>query len=527
MLEWGYVSLRSASHHFFDWTAGFPLSNTLAATEDLVGWQLFYAPLRMLGVGVPAAYNLLMLGSLVISGVGAALLARRLGADRAGAAVAGFIFAFAPFHLGHMIHLQTMGVCWSPFAILFLDRYLETRSVRDAAGLAVAFVLSALSVIYFAVFLALLLPIYAALCWIFGRGKFSGRTYGGLALTGAISALILLPLIIPYARFAASYGYRHDVRSLTNFSMELLAPIRMPDWLSTWSWSPLVRRSAFTNAQSYSAAFPGIVALGLALYAIVAGRRARESRAIVWILVSLILICYLLALGPELRLMNLNSSRFISWIPMPGRIFILVPGIRWPMRVFFFALLGGAILSGLGLTELLRRVGPGMRTAVALGTVALIAVEYRPAAWLAGRSVAAPAPMEISDVYPYLAREADRGGVVELPVADRTGWRTPMTTRYTYGSSGHLRRIVALHGNVMPPMIDSLMRAASQLPDSASSALLKGHGVTRVVVHPALMPPGSGASLIQTFRRAGYPVVFAGREDLVFALTLSGNPGSH
>ena len=105
-----------------------------------------------------------------------------------------------------------------------------------------------------------------------------------------------------------------------------------------------------------------------------------------------------------------------------------------------------------------------------------------------------------------------------MPVADRTGWRTPMTTRYTYGSSGHLRRIVALHGNVMPPVIDSLMRAADQLPDSASSALLRGHGVTRVVVHPALMPPGSGASLIEAFRRAGYPVVFIGGEDVVFAL---------
>ena len=145
MLEWGYQSLRSPSLHFFDWTAGFPLSNTLAATENLVGWQIFYTPLRLLGAAVPTAYNLLMLASLVISGIGAALLARRLGADYVGATVAGFIFAFGPFHLGHMMHLQTMGVCWSPFAILFLDRYLANGSVRDAAGLAIVFVLSASS----------------------------------------------------------------------------------------------------------------------------------------------------------------------------------------------------------------------------------------------------------------------------------------------------------------------------------------------------------------------------------------------
>lgn len=524
MLEWGYASLWSANRHFFDWTAGFPLSNTLAATENLAGWQIFYTPLRMLGASVPAAYNLLMLGSLVISGAGAALLARRLGADRFGGAVAGFVFAFGPFHLSHMIHLQTMGVCWSPFAILFLDRYLQTRSARDAAGLGVAFILTALSVIYVGVFLALLLPLYAALCWIFGRYKFSGRTLGGLAVTGALSAIVLLPLIIPYARFAAIYGYRHDLRSLTNFSMELLAPIRMPDWLSAWSWSPLVRGSAFTNAQSYSAAFPGVVALSLAIYAIVVGRHAREIRATIWILVSLILICYLLALGPVLRLFNLNQSPLTSWIPMPGRIFMLMPGIRWPMRVFFFAWLGGAVLSGLGLTTLIRLVRQPLRPLIAAVILVLIVGEYRPAAWFAGRSVVAPAPMEMSDAYPFLAREGDRGGVVELPVADATGWRTPMTTRYTYGSAGHLRRIVALHGNVMPPVIDSLMNAAGKLPDSASRLLLESHGVTRIVVHPGLIPRDSGSALMQSFERAGYPVVFPGREGVVYSLTSTPNP---
>jgi len=518
VLEWGYVSLRSPSLHFFDWTAGFPLSNTLAATENLVGWQIFYTPLRMLGAGVPTAYNLLMLASLVISGIGAALLARRLGADRAGATVAGFVFAFGPFHLSHMLHLQTMAVCWSPFAVLFLDRYLATRSLRDAAGLSFFFVLSALSAVYFAVFLGLLLPLYAMLCWLFKRYRFDLRAFAGLALTGALSAILLLPLIIPYVRFAAAFGYHHDINTLTNLSMELLAPIRMPDWLSAWSWSPLVRRSSFANAQSFSASFPGLVALALAVYAVAAARRTPDSRKTVWILLSLSVICYLLALGPTLRLMNLNTSPLTSRVPMPGAIWMLIPGIRWPMRMFFFAWLGGAILCGLGVTALRGAIRPGLRTAAAVGILILIAAEYRPSAWLAGRSVAAPSPLEMSDVYPYLADEPDRGGVVELPVADATGWRTPMTTRYTYASAGHLRRVVALHGNVMPPEIDTLLLAGNALPDSASSALLWRHGVTRVVVHTGLMTGAAGAALIHAFDRAGYQALFTGREGVVFAL---------
>ena len=119
ILEWGYKSLWSSSSHVFDWTAGFPLDNSLANTEHLIGWQIFYSPLRWAGFGTIAAYNILLLVSIIISGVGAALLAKRLGANRYGAWIAGFIFAFVPFHLNQVVHLQTMAVCWSPFAVFF------------------------------------------------------------------------------------------------------------------------------------------------------------------------------------------------------------------------------------------------------------------------------------------------------------------------------------------------------------------------------------------------------------------------
>jgi hypothetical protein len=183
VLEWGYHAIPSAHEHLFNWTAGFPLSNTLAVTENLIGWQPLYMPLRAAGVSIAAAYNILLLTSLVISAIGAAMLARRFGASRAGAAAAGIVFGFGPFHLGHTLHLQTMGVCWTPFAILSLDRYLETRSPRAAMALAVFVILSALCSVYFAVFLAVVLPLYLLLCWVFRRYRFDSRALLGLVAT--------------------------------------------------------------------------------------------------------------------------------------------------------------------------------------------------------------------------------------------------------------------------------------------------------------------------------------------------------
>ena len=54
ILEWGYQSLWSPTRHVFEWNAGFPLHDSLAVTENLIGWQLFYTPLRAFGGPVAA-----------------------------------------------------------------------------------------------------------------------------------------------------------------------------------------------------------------------------------------------------------------------------------------------------------------------------------------------------------------------------------------------------------------------------------------------------------------------------------------
>lgn len=278
----------------------------------------------------------------------------------------------------------------------------------------------------------------------------------------------------------------------------------------------------FQNSQSFSATFPGLVALGLIVYAIVVSRRERESRAVIAVVLTMAVICYLLALGPILRTVNMNFTWVSAFPWMPGKLWLLVPGVRWPMRIFFYAWLGAALLCGLGTTALTRAVRPRWRELIAVGIILLIAIEYHPASWLATRSALAPPPMALSDAYPYLAHERDRGGVVELPTAGSDGWRTPFSTRYIYASSAHLRHIVALHGSVMPPVVDSLLRAADALPDTSALGVLVTHGVTRVVVHPRLMPGDSGMSLIRAFRLAGYPVLFDGREGVVFATAVAG-----
>jgi hypothetical protein len=519
-LEWGFRSLFSSTRSFFEWNAGFPLHNSLANSENLLGWQLIYYPLRLLGAGVPTAYNIIIVASLVISGVGAALLARRLGCNRWGAAVAGLIFGFGPYHLNNLMHIQTMAVCWIPFPILFLDRYMERPNAKDAFGLVAMFIVTSLSVVYFAVFLCLALPLYALLAWAWGRYEFRKSVALSLSRLGIVSIVAISPIAIPYVRFARVNGrYGASVSTLAELSMEWLAPLRTPSFQLMWAGTPL----RWANPWDGQPAFFGLIGICLIVLGIIAYRRDKPTRAIVLTLVSLAVISFLLALGPVFKTAGRGPSRIVEWVPMPGRLWLAFRGIRNPSRFFFFAWLAGAVLAAIGLTTLQKKIGAKwVRLSGAL-IVALLIVEYWPAAWLTRDSVRVSSPIDVSDSYPFLKNETDTGGVIEFPSTDASGTRLDMGL-YIYGASGHLRHVVALHGNRRIPVIDSLRSMGELLPSDSARAFLSSHGVTRVVVHRFLGNPSANEAMIAVFRDSDLPLLFNGRESAVF--DLSGGKGS-
>jgi hypothetical protein len=53
-------------------------------------------------------------------------------------------------------------------------------------------------------------------------------------------------------------------------------------------------------------------------------------------------------------------------------------------------------------------------------------------------------------------------------------------------------------------------------------SVLAAHGVTRVVVHRSLMRPEEADTLISKIRDAGYPLLFTGKEGVVFATAKGG-----
>ena len=513
ILEWGRKALLSDSLHVFEWTAGFPQTNSLASTENLLGWQLLYAPLRAAGLGVIPSYNVLLLYSFVISGLGMALLARQFGACNVGALVAGSGFAFMPLHLVHMIHIQTLAICWVPFVFFYLERFLTSGSSKDVIGLTSFFVLTSLSGINVALYLALLLGIFLILRLVTLRRRPAPRDIALLACGMVAGLAIGAPVALHYVRFHGAQSLSHPVEELVRYSNSLAAFVGAPAWQSIWSNTSVSRHAVGIPS------LPSLVLVLLALVYLWRIRRDMERRRIAAVFLTLILVAAALSLGPSLKILGDYPSTRASWIPLPGRLLVAVSALRHPHRLLLFAYAFLALLAGLGTTVLTEKLPKQRRRLFALLVLSLLLLEFRPRASFAGDSVRVAEPLLISDAYPFLAKESDRGAVVEWPWAHQNGSRDGSAiSRYVYGSAGHLRRIVVYRKTVALPAADSFQTAADALPDDGRRSTLWAAGVTRLVIHRRGPRGAEGERRIIALRNASYIVLHDGAESTVFSL---------
>src|SRR6266487_1215417 len=106
-LAWSGHGLANAPLHVFNGNAFYPAPLSLAFTDSLLG----YGPITWFGGGAGRLlvdYNVIYVATPALAGVAGYALARQLGANRLGAAVAGLGLAYAPWRAGQAAHLHVL-----------------------------------------------------------------------------------------------------------------------------------------------------------------------------------------------------------------------------------------------------------------------------------------------------------------------------------------------------------------------------------------------------------------------------------
>lgn len=477
ILAWDAGRLAHAFRGVWDAPIFFPYARTLAYSEHLIGIAIFTAPIEWATGNPVLAFNAAFIGSFVLAGGGMYLLARTLTGRRDAAFVAGLIFAFTPYRFAHIAHIQMLASGWMPISLWALHRYWSTGAWRFLFVSGLAYVLLALSNLYFLYFGVLPLIIVGAAGLLKHRRRL-GRTILHAVPVAVLVLVAFVPVVRTYYRVRQDNGFVRRPDEILQFSAAVEDYAR--GHAGVWIW----RQAG--GVTSEHELFPGAVALLLTVAAMATAWRRNWN---VRVYAALALVALVLSLGPA----PTAWGHVLPFAGPYGWLLTIVPGLdgmRAVGRLNMVVVLALAVLSAFGATWVLDQFVPGRRAAVACALAAIILAE----GWAAPIRTAAFDPAGDPgdrDLYAYLA-QAPPGAVLELPI----GVPTPaVDLTYQYMTLMHGHPIVNGSSGYETPLLRLLHGDDSAFSDLSRAGdtidMLRAIGVRYVVVHPDACMDGS------------------------------------
>jgi hypothetical protein len=468
VLAWVAHQLPNAPAHIFDANIFYPERNTLAYSETLLVPGLLAAPLHWLGVTPILIYNLVFLSGFALSGVGVALLVRRLTGHTGAAILAGIVFAFPPYRIDHYAHLQLQQTQFIPLALWAFHRLLDSGRLRDGVLLGVCTACQMLSCMYYGIFL---IPYMAVVCGtlLIASGTLPKERLTALAVAAAIVTVTMVPVGRAYLAARKVVGERGQGEVAMNSATwrNYLAPPEV---------NALYGKVFARFMDPERRLFPGFVAVALAIIGLVPRKRKHpehpqhleppeNQRAVP--------LAYALGL-----LLAFDVSLGFNGVIYRGlyEYFLPFKALRIPARMGLMVGFSLAVLAGYGATRIADRLPSAkVRRAVLTLIGLLMLAEYAShplELWAA--------PRQPPQAYADLVRDIGEGPtsvIFEFPTGNMED------PEYLYYSTFHWQYLVNGYSGFFPPSYQKIVNAVRGFPDEASMNMIRSHGVRYLVIH--------------------------------------------
>ena len=425
--------------------------------RDAAGARPAAAPLPWLGVGPILIYNLVFLSGFALSGVGVALLVRRLTGNAGAAILAGLVFAFPPYRIDHYAHLQLQQTQFIPLALWAFHRLLDTSRLRDGVLLGVFTACQMLSCMYYGLFLIPYMTDrlrHAA----DRRSRAATNTDRGARGAAAIVAVVMFPVARAYLAASKVVGERGRAEVATNSATlrNYLAPPEVN----------LLYGDVFARFMDPERRlFPGFVAIALAFAGLALPRRPRALAT---------------ARSAGLRARPAARARRIARLQRRdlSRALRLLPAVRGAARPRAHGTDGRILARGTGR---LRR-GTNRRTRPLAADAARRAdhpgldagrIRVEAAAALGG-AVASAGELRGSGQGSGVGPTSP---IFEFPTGSLED------PEYLYYSTFHWQYLVNGYSGFFPPSYRKVVDAVRDFPDQQSMDVIGSHGVRYLVIH--------------------------------------------
>lgn len=497
ILAWIQHQLPRDPLHLFEANIFYPAHDALAFSEPLIVPALIGAPLAWAGASPVLVYNLVVIAGLALTAFAMVLLVESWTGSFLAGLAAGSLFAFNTHTLTRFAHVQGLHIYGLPLALLAIDQLVRGRSWRAVWLLAGAIALMAYTSGYLVVFGAVMLGVAIVMRapeWWPRAGRFLPR----LAAAGVITALVILPVYLPYRRAAREQHMVRTLDAITDYSATPAGYLASAGRIHFFTWSGRFFKDPVDSF------FPGFVILALAGVAIAAARRRQEgddpTRARVVMLAAIGVAGVVLSLGVA--------------TPVYGWLFAVFPpmqGLRAAARFGNLFLLAVAVLGGIGLAALLPPAGENHKSAkkrvwLAIALVVLVNLE----------SLRAPMAYQpfrgIPDIYRLLAGEPGPVVLAEQPFFPHQG--IFLNAPYVLASTAHWRPLMNGYSGYTPATYERYADAFGSFPTERSIQAMKDAGVTHVMVHPAAFHKDHQAVVPAIENRPDFELMAIGPADM-------------
>jgi hypothetical protein len=231
----------------------YPATGITAYSEHLLGFVPLTTPIVKLTGNPLLAYNAAFVLTFVLCGLSAHALAYILTRRHDLGVLAGLGFAFAPYRMSQIAHVQVLAAYWMPLSLAALHLYFADRRTRWLALFGIAWLMQALTCGYYLFYLSTLVLLWIA--W-FAVGRQRPAEIGRVVAVWAAAALAMAPIAYGYLTHQRAYGLRRWPEEIEAFSADIASVLKAPDNLRLWGWLDVVGRPE-------SALFPGLTVVVL------------------------------------------------------------------------------------------------------------------------------------------------------------------------------------------------------------------------------------------------------------------------
>jgi hypothetical protein len=254
ILGWGAENVprvltgRLALRGLWDANIFHPEPLALAFSEHLFGEVLQILPLHAITGNLILAYNLIFLSSFVLSGLGMYVLVRELLGERGRfswpAFAAGLIYAFVPFRIAQVAHIQSVNSQWMPFVLYGFRRFIvppaaavSPRRYLPLALGAAALLMQNWSCGYYLIFFAPFVALFVVHQMAAANRIADWRAWTAFAVAAIVVAAGTWPFLSLYLDAQRVHGFERSLGEVIRFSADVYSYVTAPEALRLWgSW---------------------------------------------------------------------------------------------------------------------------------------------------------------------------------------------------------------------------------------------------------------------------------------------------